>query len=259
MLVTNYRKHFEISRAFLGAKPLDMHAEFKRSGSIQVADNHLILPEGTIPGDDGQKTKLEVETYLPFAAKPYHISPDIRDYVIVPVVTMPADLPNRNEVAFPLKSLVQFQPEYGVPAYLTFRGKPVQYEHDNQDITKAYGIILDSYLRKFKSENGGSTIWKMVKLLAIDRSKHADVAASVLSGEMNSYSMGAYVGHYSCSYCGGIVGKSCTHLSSKHGDKFYEKDGKLVFMNCCDVVGFEVSCVKNPAYLTAISDTLMSY
>src|SRR3972149_9827375 len=145
----------------------------------------LELAQGIVPGDE-HKTKLEVETYLPFAAKPYQISADIRDYIIVPVVTIPADLPNRNEVAFPLKELVKFQPEYGMPTYLTFRGKPVHHEHDNQDITKAHGIILDSYLRKFKSPGSNTDVWKLVELLAIDRTKYQDVAQSVLSGENNN-------------------------------------------------------------------------
>ena len=235
---------------------IDIHKESKKSGRFATkkkeTSSEVFGPEPTLKNG----ISSEIEHWLPFAAKPYNISPDIKDYLIIPVVTIPADLPNRNRVAFPLKALVQFQPEFGCCAYQTLKGKPVHYEHDNQDPSKAYGVIVDAYLKKFAGFGNGDTLWKIVQLLAIDRTKHADTASAIQSGQLNSYSMGCYVGHYTCSYCGGEIGKECSHLAMKNDDLF-DINGQLVFKNCHDLVFFETSIVSSPAFVPAVSDTII--
>ena len=57
--------------------------------------------------------ELDWKTWLPFAAKPYHISPNPDDYVIVATPIIPSDLPNRNGVGFPLNQLLKFDPVTG--------------------------------------------------------------------------------------------------------------------------------------------------
>lgn len=199
--------------------------------------------------------QVSFNTWLPFAAKEYHISPDYRDYVLVPVIAMPTGLPNRNGVAFPLHELKQYSVEHGMIAYQTFKGKPVCVEHDNQDPTKAIGVIVDTAMLPMKGFGGGK-VWKLVLLLAIDRTKEPERARLALSGEINSYSMGAWVGSYSCSYCGSAMGR-CRHIDKRNARDFYMLNGKIVYRRVHQVVGFECSQVATPAFLSAVSNQLM--
>lgn len=229
---------------------IDIHKEMKKSGRIQQASNGQLLVES--PDLIGMpQIPLDFNTWLPFSAPHYHISPNPEDYILTPVIVMPSDIPNRNGVAFPLKELIAFNPDMGMQAYKTWKGKPTHLEHANNDITKAYGVIADSFLRPLKGWSN-NMVWKVLLLLAFDRSKHADVTEKIESGEFNSYSMGAWVGSYTCSYCGAEVGK-CSHID-KDRPQMYDLNGKLVFRNCHDIVGFECSSVGTPAYISAISD-----
>lgn len=235
--------------------PIDVFAERKKSGRIvETATGDLAMPH---PGVAGAQIALDFETWLPFSSSHYHISSNPSDYILVPVVAMPSDLPNRNSAAFPLSELIKFDPELGMQAFKTWKGKPTFLEHRNDDITKAYGVIADSSLRKLNGWSDGK-VWKLLLLLAFDRSKHSDVTDKISSGEFNSYSMGAWVSGYTCSYCGAEVGK-CVHID-KHNKNFsmYELNGKIVSKNCHDICGFECSSVGTPAFISAISDRKMS-
>lgn len=196
---------------------------------------------------------LDFPQWLPFAAKVYNISPHIKDYVLVPVITIPSDLPNRNGVAFPLKSLIRFSPETGMQAYKTFKGKPVHYEHDNKNPLKALGVIADVSLRRLKGYGNGK-IWKVVELLALDRTKYTDIVNAILKKEIVSYSMGALVSGYRCSYCGK---PNCEHIDYTRKCDFYVLNGKLVFREVDDFIGYETSVVSTPAFMTAISDIII--
>jgi hypothetical protein len=235
---------------------VDFYAEKKKSGSILDTPGGSILQ---LPALTTKDTKLEVPldfaTWLPFCAPKYHISPDPEDYVITPVIVMPSDLPNRNAVAFPLKELVNFIPDVGMQAYKTWKGKPTHFEHKNEDITKAYGVIVDSFLHKMIGFGDGK-IWKLLLLLAFDRTKHPEVADAILHNEINSYSMGAWINSYTCSYCGKPVDEKyeCPHLDHEKKGEMYIKDGILVFQNVKDIMGFECSAVGDPAFRSAISD-----
>lgn len=249
-------------------KPIDVYKESKRSGQILttvaapvggagqpipslVLDNQDLRDKGIDGGVHGG-VPLDFKSWLPYSAPHYQISPDPKDYVLVPVIIMPSDLPNRNGVAFPLSELVKFNPELGQQAYKTWKGKPTHWDHKNEDITKAYGVIIDSSLRKLVGFNEGR-LWKVLAFLAFDRSKHPDTCQRILDGDVNSYSMGAWIANYTCSYCGAEVGK-CEHLQKNRPGEMYQKDNKLVFRNCQGIEGFETSGVDTPAYISAISD-----
>lgn len=232
---------------------IDVHRELKRK-NIETAKERMLVTPNFSPKDKVNE-KLDITTWLPFAAKKYEISPDIKDYFFVPVITIPSDLPNRNGVAFPLASLIEFSVEYGMQAYKTFKGKPVHLEHKNDVPKEAYGVIVDSFLRKMDGYGGGK-VWKLLELLAIDRTKYPEMAQRILSGEMNSYSMGAWVTSYSCSICNAAMGK-CAHLHPKQPLDFYPIDDKLCFRNVHGIGGFETSIVGTPAYSVAASDRLM--
>lgn len=232
---------------------IDIHKQLKKSGSIQKSKDGMRVTASV--DDNNVFTEfLDITTWLPFASKEYNTSPDINDYLILPVFTIPTDLPNRNGVAFPLKSLLQFQPEYGMQSYKTFKGKPTFYEHKNDDHTKAYGVIADAFLKNLKGFSN-DRIWKLVKLLCFDRTKNVDVTSRLASGELKTFSMGAYVDQYFCSYCNAELG-NCKHIKKGRID-FYEKDGQLVFKNVSGVVGFENSAVETPAYAMSIGTRII--
>lgn len=232
----------------------------KSSTALVKSNSNTLMQHPDLPG---VQVPLDFETWLPFCAPLYRISPDPKDYILTPVIVMPSDLPNRNKVAFPLKELVRFNPETGLQAYKTWKGKPTYLEHRNNDITKSYGVIVDSFMRKLSGWSDDK-VWKVILLLAFDRTKHPDVVNNILQGESNSYSMGAWVEHYECSYCGAKLGE-CDHLiegvhyGKNRAPSMYELNGKLVFPNCCGIQGFETSNVSTPAFISAISDEKMSY
>jgi hypothetical protein len=233
-------------------RPLMLHKEMKKSGSIVQSNNEKMLMQH--PEMQGHQIPLDFETWLPFAAKPYHISPNVKDYVLVPVIIMPSDLPNRNGVGFPLRELVKFMPDYGVQAYKTWKGQPTHLEHQNQDVTKAYGVIVDAFMKPMKTHGQGK-LWKLMLLLAFDRSKHPELTSRIETGEVNSYSMGAFVDGYTCSACGAELG-GCHHLDPKQQGQFYIQNGTLIFKNVRGIKGFETSAVSDPAYVSAISDEI---
>lgn len=239
--------------------PLDLHKELK-SGRMEITASGLAV-QNSVNEELSQGSMLDITTWLRQAAPHYHISNDIRDFVLVPVVTIPSDLPNRNGVGFPLTSLTEFIPEAGMLSYQTFKGKPTYYEHKNDDITQAKGVIADTHLRRLMGY-GQDRVWKLLKLLAYDRSKDEVLATRILSRDpsrrINTYSMGAtYTGCY-CSYCDQPVDR-CHHIDpDPRSVTFYEKDGHVVHRYMTGIVGFETSAVESPAWMVAISDDLVA-
>lgn len=237
--------------------PIDVHAEIAKKNIVVSSSKIITMKKSSnIVTANKVEEKLDIGTWLPFAAPKYKISPNVDDYIFVPVFTIPSDLPNRNGVAFPLKSLLEFNTERGCQGYKTFKGMPVQFDHANTDITKAYGVIADSFLKPLKGYGNGK-VWKVMLLLAIDRTKDVVVSKKICEGEYNSYSMGAWVDKYSCSFCGADVGK-CEHIPHNSPLCFYEKDGKVVFKNMHGISGFETSIVPiTPAWPMATTDHIM--
>lgn len=208
---------------------------------------------------------LNAPKWMPFASDIYKTSENVKDYFLVPTIIMPSDLPNRNGSAFPLKELSTFSPEIGNLAYMGWNGKPVHVEHDNMNPEKAIGMVVDVAMRKMKN----SSLWKVLTLLAIDRTKRPEITGEILAGRRNNYSMGALVKGHQCSICGSrsVLDKShrtrydglkCreTHasLSRKFEFRTFEQaDGttKLGFLNVHGIMPIEVSSVGVPAYSSA--------
>lgn len=198
--------------------------------------------------------KSAIETrWLPAAAEEYLISPNINDYILVPVTIMPSDLPNRNRIAFPKHQLSRFNTDTGCLAYQTWRGMPCHQEHNNSDHTKAKGVIFETAFRPITNSSGN--LYKVICLCGFDRSRDKVLANSILSGEANTYSMGAYVENYSCSICGSMHSDGgCGHV--QHGKADYKtfntpNGEKLAYYNAINPKGFEISSVRVPAYISA--------
>lgn len=238
-------------------RPIPIWEGLRNRDLIQSGDGRIAIRANAGPVFGDNDTQLQFSEMLPFAAREYQISSDPKDYFIVPVVIFTADTPNRNCVAFPRKELVKFQPEFGCMSFQTWRGKGVFSEHANKDITKAHGIIIDSFLKKTPGFGGGKGVWKVINLLAIDRTKYVERARQVLSGDVRTFSMGAYVGDYFCPITGLPIRQS-PHFATRLGNDFlFEKvqgTNKLLFRNVSNVVGFETSIVDNPAFLMAQTD-----
>ena len=206
--------------------------------------------------------------WLPASASVYHTSSDPSDYILVPTIIMPSDLPNRNGTAFPLKELSRFDPEMGDFKYRGWVGKPIYYEHNNLDYTKSLGAVADVYMRPMPSKGN---LWKVIALMAIDRTKRPDITNSIMSGNRRTYSMGAWVKKYQCSVCG-AVGELRPVMKNKFeampcGTQHAAVDryGKLRmfpakkggqektigFLNALDIKPFEISTVSYPAFPSA--------
>jgi len=237
-------------------KPVDIYAESRRSGSITagVLKSSSFLPETP-------EITLDFESILPFAAKELDISSDIKDYMLWPVIMMTSDLPNRNGVAFPLKELVRWNPERGAQSYKTWNGMGLCVEHANGYAEKkdpAFGLIADTHLSQLKGYSQNK-LWKVVAMMALDRTKDLELTEKILSGQLNSTSMGAYTQSYSCGYCGAEFGQ-CDHLNTRASYDFYElleADGSksLVFRNVHGISAIENSFVHDPAYRVALFDS----
>lgn len=211
-------------------------------GSSEVAsdtDAQLATPAG-------------FEHWLPFSASHYKISRTLSDYFFRPVILFITDLPNRNGVGFPASELARWSEEGGCQSFMTWRGKPLHVEHKSEDPTQAIGVIVDVAMRPLKGF-GDNRLWKVIALAAVDRTKRTDITAEIEANRRNTWSMGALVDGYRCSYCGAEVGE-CHHIDKDAKVVFYEKDGKLVYKLVRGVFGIELSSVADPAYGVALSD-----
>lgn len=199
---------------------------------------------------------IEANLWLPFAAKEYRLSGNLRDYVMIPVPILISDMPNTNGDSLSIQELLRFNPDTGMQMFKSFRGKPTFLEHDNEDYTKAKGVILDAFIRPLKGFGKGKH-WKLVLLLAFDRTKDPMLVDSILSGENNAYSLGFFFKSYTCSICNQRFGQGglrtpCSHTKPKR-PPYRMMDGRLAYRRCEFATGFETSVVSNPAYVIAIS------
>jgi hypothetical protein len=192
-------------------------------------------------------------SWLPAASEAYCLSADIRDYVIAEVPIVEGDVPNRNMHCFLTSRLVEYMPKFGCQAYKTFVGKPVFYEHQHDDNTKAKGVILDSSMRNVNGR------WFTMILKAFDRTKDRQLAEDVLSGRRKGHSMSAWTANFDCGYCGhrwdtsypaacehakGPVNRRIPGRYSGLGDVL---NGSLIYAVTHEAYFFESSSVGDPA------------
>lgn len=244
---TNNRSHTygfmipELGIGYSQSRAVDAHAEgLTNARTIAIASSI-----------GGPNTELDYGQWLPAAAEQYNISPNIKDYVIVPnIPIILSDVPNTNGIAFEKKELLRFIPAAGKLAYQTFKGKPTFIEHDNADSSKAKGVILDVYAAPLTGYGKG--LIKVVEMLAFDRERDPDLCKKILSGERNAYSMGASFNGFRMS-TGERPGKNALNEPL-----FRDAKGRLVYKMVMDVEGFETSSVGNPAYISALGNEVIT-
>lgn len=219
---------------------------------FQKDSNELVI--GPQASGTGQIEHVsDCNYWLPFAAEHYCLSRDIRDYVLVPIPAIFSDLPNTNGDSLSLKQMLRFIPNVGMQMYKTFKGKGTFEEHENQNIAAAKGVILESFLRPVPFN---SKYYKIVLLLAYDRTKDPVLAGRILNRQTNAYSVGFHYESYVCSICQHRVGRGinlspCSH--TRLGQPTYrQNDGRLAYRLCENGEGFECSSVNTPAFVSAI-------
>ncbi len=207
--------------------------------------------------------QLDFATWLPFAAKVYEINPDIRGYLLATIPICPSGIPNRNGIGFPLNELTKFQPPpIARQSFKAWTGCPIHYEHRNEIHKDAYGVIFDSSLRPIQGYGKGK-LWKVMGLIGIDIDKYPEMARRVAEGDVNTYSMGALVDGFSCSYCGKEASKksSCGHIDLRNDMDWnevrsWDNQRHVAYRNAHGIQPIECSIVESPAWTTALSDQI---
>lgn len=201
---------------------------------------------------------LDSDKTLPFFAEKYNISAKVQDYILVPMVMMPATLPNRNCVGFPFEELAAANPDTGCLGFQTWKNKPTHIDHVNKDYTKAKGIIFETAMRRLSGARGD--LWKVMCLAGFDRTRDPILANAILTGERRAYSMGAWTSRFTCSICGCETNKqACDHITFKQPRMSVQANGQLTYLQARDITGFELSSVVMPAYASAVTDHIMTW
>lgn len=132
-----------------------------------------------------------------------------------------------------------FSHEELIKNYKTFIGKSVFVDHDNDNVEKARGIILDAVY----NPNG-----KFVELLkAVDKKAFPELARGVEMGYITDTSMGCRCGYSICSICGNSSVSEddfCDHILYYKGSTY---NGLPVFEDNRDIEFFEDSFVTTGA------------
>lgn len=248
-----------IATAFsMGQKPQELH-------KVDVS-------KGTFTSKvDGQPHLIDANVWLGSAAEHYGLSQNIKDYVLVPVPAMVTCLPNTNGDSVSLQEFTRWNPEQARMAYKTWEGRPMYVEHQHKP-EWVRGLILSTFLRATPFKD----IYKLVMLGALDRTRDPQRVNAVISGELNTYSMGMFYDSYRCSICGhqagNGIGRPCVH--TKPGKPTYRStSGKLVYRRCELITGFELSLLEyqggrsgvdgvkvgmgDPSYVCAIGNGVM--
>ena len=132
-----------------------------------------------------------------------------------------------------------FSHEELLKSYKSFIGKAVFVDHDNENVEKARGIILDAVY----NPKG-----KFVELLkAIDKKAYPELARAIEMSYITSTSMGCRCGYSLCSICRNKSKTEedfCDHVKNYKGSTY---NGLPVFEDNYDISFFESSLVALPA------------
>ena len=175
----------------------------------------------------------------------YHISDNPKDYVLVSVPIVVADLPNRNLFSLNYDQLLS-KTERDEIVWSTFLHSPIFHEHNHNDPTQALGFIVDV---SFVDEGPfNSTVYA---LLAWDKTKNPSLTPTVLSGK-SSWSMGCFVDSYICSLCGQEYqvedGQDPHTVHRHHHMQGLIENDILIYRAGKGIEFFEISLVGTPAY-----------
>lgn len=232
----------------------EVYKRNRKTSIVETTKNKVVLNSSSL-NTQNMCSHIDV-SWLPFAAGHYHISPNIKDYIVTVIPALTSDIPNRNMQGFMTKTLFEFDIQYACQRYKTFIGRPVCKNHNNKDLSLAQGIVVDASLvpvPKYK-------VVKVMLLALIDRTK-CDLVRDVMSYG-GKYSMGALAGTFQCSICGGVLGPGCRRTCTCYHSNYNDisslggvYNGRLHFIMACDPVWGEISVLSEaPADPTAIGE-----
>lgn len=231
-------------------EPVEVHSIEKQKSRLLTA---------SLGDDYASRTRSVLEDsvgWLPFFAEKYNISADIRDYVLVPVSVFLSGIPNKKGHAFTIEELTSADPNMGLMKYETFNRQPLHEDHKNGDYSIARGVVLASSLQRAPEFMG--EVFRCICLQAFDRRTHPALANKILTGEINSYSMGARASGFKCSVCGKDVPGHCNHVPRGMAqgtgfDGFTKVGEKLAYLEAQGTRFFEISALNknNPAWAGA--------
>ena len=238
-----------------------------KSHVVTAAQTGIKVDDANTDEGESMTQRLDYETWLPYAAKLYRIDPDIKNYYLVTVPICPSDIPNRNGIGFPLAELLKFQaPPVARMAYKAWSGCPVHYEHANEVHEDAYGVILDTHMHQIKGF-ASDKLWTVMGMLAIDKNKYPEIARRIKEKDLNTYSMGALVDSFTCSYCNTPLNAKgypgCSHVGTSkeiNWRRTRDHSGRdhIAFLNAHGINPIECSAVETPAWSTALSDNVIA-
>lgn len=160
-------------------------------------------------------------------------------------------------------------------AYRTFIGKPIFVDHHNHDPSRARGVVVDAELHyddlktsSFDPYYSSAEVdplhlpptW-IELLLEVDAKKFPKLAKAIVSGDIDSVSMGADVGYTTCNICSHRAedpSQFCRHIMAKGAYfDYYNSDGtktsRRAAEHCFKVSFFEISWVFDPAEESALA------
>ena len=230
-------------------RPIDMHSEMKAKNVIREGQRLQVTASSEM---NAVGNRLDWLNWLPWAAKKYNVSADPQDYILLPTIICPSDIPNRNGVGFPMEELLAFDLETHRQVYQNWKGCPTFVEHDNEDPGKAKGMVVDV---AFRMQNGvKGRLGKVLGFAAFDRTRDPALGQRLLTRQVTDVSMGTYVNSYTCSVCHAEFGM-CRHMDKRSPRNLGidPQTGKLIYRRCHGLTPFELSSVATPAWSVAES------
>ena len=133
------------------------------------------------------------------SSKEFEYDPDNFLYYRARAIT--ADVSNSNGDYFPLKEIKA--------AYDTFIGKAVYLNHDNDDPSKAFGLVLDAEMVETPTAERSHGTGYVEILAAVDKELaeelHPGLLRRIQSGIINSTSMSCFASEASCCICNNMA------------------------------------------------------
>lgn len=185
-------------------------------------------------------------------AKVYNLSDNINEYIFPVVRCLTAQVPNSNGDRFSHEELTRFSDKHRCLVYQTFRNDPLHVEHIANDPKAARGFLPDVYYIQEDKDD-----MHVIAIAAVDTTKDAPLADGILSGDIDSFSMGCICDSVKCSYCHKEAFSDrdlCDHLK---WHKMSKINGKLVYEDCLGVEYQELSVVGEPADNTARTQAIL--
>lgn len=106
-------------------------------------------------------------------------------------------------------------------SWMTFIGRPVFVNHQNDDPTRARGVIIDAALHVDTALDGSEDTWVEV-LQEIDGLRFPKLAQAIVNGDIERTSMGCDVAYSLCSFCGNKAAtplEYCAHIPRLKGKR----------------------------------------